>query len=95
MNFDSCSHCWDGGVQCEGNDEQEGEEAADGEGAEEEGGVVLDLLQPGLARLLLLPLRDGVHDSDRGRLFQTKRCIPLILSEHSVELVASNWPDRL
>ena len=68
-------HGGDGGVQHEGDQEQEAEDADDGQGPEEEGGVVpgdvcvdsaraatvylLDLLQPG-RRLLRLP-HGGVH----------------------------------
>ena len=57
----SHSHCWDGGVKNERDEEQEGEEAADGEGPQKQRGVVLDLLQPGHALLLVCLLRVGVH----------------------------------
>ena len=52
-------HGGDGGVQHEGDKEEEPEHADDGEGAEEQGGVVLDLLHAG-RRLLRLP-HGGVH----------------------------------
>ena len=44
----------DGWVQHKGNQEQEPEDADDAEGAEEEGGVVLDVLQPALGLLGVL-----------------------------------------
>ena len=44
----------DGGVQHEGDEEEEAKHADDAEGAEEEGGVVLDVLQPALGLLGVL-----------------------------------------
>ena len=61
MDITHNSHCWDGGVKNERDEEQEGEEAADGEGSQEQGGVVLNLLQPGHPLLLLCLLCVGVH----------------------------------
>ncbi len=45
----------DGGVQHEGDQEEEPEHADDGKSAQEEGGVVLDVLQPALGLLGVLP----------------------------------------
>ena len=53
-------HGGDGRVQHEGDEEEEGEESVDGDRAQEQRGVVLDVLQPRALLLVQLNLRHAV-----------------------------------